>query len=318
MGSQPVQAGQQQVNFAALQGTAAAMLPSLPPGTQLVKLPNGQIALMSNQQIQQLLQAQFAANGGVAAAQHPAAQLAVSALQQRLQANPAVGQQQVQQAQLLAAKNLVQQQPAVASTAVAGRAVTVPTGPPVKVTNNFTDDQLTTLREQIVLFKCIKKNTAPVSKQDVENCKPKPLPVQLLAPALTPAAQQPAAVAAATARPGMGAVNAAALQQQQQQQLRPQANAAAASLAAQQQQLQRASLAAAAAAAQRPAAAAQTAAGRPGQRADGAAAGQQQQQQQQPQELLGPTTPPMEVPVRRYAGPLLGMLPPQEVQRELL
>lgn len=261
-------------------------------------------------QQQQLLSGVRPAGQGLAALpQSNAAQLAaVTAIQQRMaQGGQAAGaiRPAVQQQQLLLA---LQQQQALKQQQAAAAAAQTPD--PSQL--GFTQEQLVVLKEQIMLFKAVKKGTEPVTQEALQKCKPPPLPP----PPPRPASVLPTAVSglAAGVKPlapvvaTSGAANPAALaalqQQLQRQQQQP---AALAQHALQQRNL--------AAVAQQRALApgAAGAVGRSGQQqaaAAGAAASA-------PAELqLGPTTPPMDVPVRRPAGPLLGMLPPAELARK--
>jgi SWI/SNF-related matrix-associated actin-dependent regulator of chromatin subfamily A protein 2/4 len=307
----------------------------LPPGAPI---PAGVANLLQQQQQQQqalLMQQQMGQlNPAMLAAARPGQQptnagqlAAVNLLQQRLQAQGAAAGQQgaagnanaaalaLQQQRILQAQLLARQQQAPAAVRPAAA---VPEPPQM----GFTPEQLVVLKEQIMLFKTVKKGSE-VKSEALEKCRPPPLPAPalpqqqaLIAPLA--GAVRPAGVAALQQHVRPPAAALAAVQQQQlQQQLQAQLQAQqaaqlsaqqaaqlqAAGAAQQQQQQQQLQRAAQAQAQQRSAAA--------GARAGQAAAAQAEAQ-------TGPSTPPMDLPVRRWAGPLLSLLPPAELARKLL
>jgi hypothetical protein len=183
----------------------------------------------------------------------------------------------------------------------------------------FTPEQLVVLKEQIMLFKTVKKGSE-VKSEALEKCRPPPLP----APALP---QQQALIAplAGAVRPaGVAALQqhvrppAAALAAVQQQQLQQQLQAQLQAQQAAQLQAQHAAQLQAAGAAQLQQQQQRAAQAQAQQRnaAAGARAGQAAAAQAEAQ--TGPSTPPMDLPVRRWAGPLLSLLPPAELARKLL
>jgi hypothetical protein len=184
-------------------------------------------------------------------------------------------------------------------------------------TANFTPEQLETLRQQIVVFKQLKKNAEQVTAEDLAKCKPKPLPTALqprpasvvLPPAVAVAAAQAAGVpggaGAAALRPATGGLPMAGL--------RPALPSSLTAMAGVQQQPMRpvASLGrgapvggAAAAAAGAPGRGVQPA-GRPGAEVAVKA-----------EPPAGPSHPPMDEPVRRPAGPMYSLQPHPDVPRE--
>eukprot|EP00878_Enallax_costatus_P027104 GHUV01029150.1.p1 GENE.GHUV01029150.1~~GHUV01029150.1.p1 ORF type:complete len:553 (+),score=288.07 GHUV01029150.1:285-1943(+) len=285
-----------------------------------VRLPNGQVVVMQAQQAfalaqqqQQIaaLQQQQLLGGVRPAAQlaglpnnNQAAQLAaVTAIQQRI----AQGGQGAAGAGVVrpASATAVQQQQLLLALQQQQAAQQQAARPPQM---GFTQEQLVVLKEQIMLFKAVKKGTEPVTQEALQKCKPPPLPPPppAVAPAAVPAAAPGLAAGVRPVAPIVGAstaANPAALAALQQQLHRQQQQPAALA----QQALQQRNLAAAQQQQPRAMAPGAGAAGRPGQQqAAGVPGGQ-------PEAPLGPTTPPMEVPVRRPAGPLLGMLPPAEL-----
>lgn len=333
---------QQQVNLAQLQAAqqqlaASGMVPLRTPNGQVFMVPQAamnnpallQQILLSQQQQQaqaqamqnnpqaqallgagrglpvnlQLLQQQQQQQAGQRPLQLPGAQGAVAlAQQQQLQLalqrqaqHQAAAQQQLQQPGGAAAIRPALQQPM----------------PPL--TANFTQDQLDTLREQIVVFKKHKKGEVQVTADELAKCKPKPLPAalhprppQVVVPPAAAVAAAAAAAQAGVLPGGPGAVRPL------QGGIRPQLASGLAALTAgggamQNQQLRaatptglgRGQALGGAAAAGAPGRPGQQQAGRPG--ADAAAAAVK------PEPPKGPSHPPMDEPVRRLAGPVLSM-----------
>jgi hypothetical protein len=306
------------------------MVPVRAPTGKIIYLTPDQFRLLQQQQ----LQAQQAALGlGGANAQGIRPPAAAGANQQ----GPPMGmlQQQQQQQQH---NNLQMQAAGLANMArppqQQQQAAAPPAAPqPPPTTANFLPDQLATLKEQIVVFKKAKKGVEKVAAEELSRCKPKPLPAPPQAQQLAmPTAAALAAAANAAAGQPAGALGpaflppgAAALQQQQGVQLRqqlPPGNLAAFAAGPQQQQQVAAAAAAAAALASRAGSgppssggmALPPGAGRAERPGDAAAAGGVK-----PPEQLGPSVAPMSLPVRRFAGPVLSIVPPgAEAPREWL